>query len=284
MILKAVGKIRRKGNEYMDHHVKEFFKQYSDDSLNGNFHKVIPLHELPDMKWEDVVRLVPNICKGWYELAHLPSKDRIEFSCEFWLSKIPYHPKVNQFLARFFGSLGEIGVFITQQKFDDPFEATLVYCLKKDNGFFRGSPPATEQKIVELQKKFPHYLLPVDYLGFLQIHDGFCKTTDCTGITRSCEVPIAYEHFQEMLLLDEPITTTKRVPVDPKTLIPFYESFGMPYYQCFWGEWYPEQEMGNVYFSGETKTISDITSSYGLENMAFPTFTDWLMFYLESIE
>jgi hypothetical protein len=59
----------------------------------------------------------------------------------------------------------------------------------------------------------------------------------------------------------------------------------MPFYQCFWAEWYPEQEMGNVYYSGESKTISDVFGSFSSsETMAFTTFTDWLMFYLERID
>jgi hypothetical protein len=59
----------------------------------------------------------------------------------------------------------------------------------------------------------------------------------------------------------------------------------MPFFQCFWGEWYPEREMGNVYYSGFTRSISDYTQfGVGVETMAFETFTDWLMFYLETIE
>ena len=59
----------------------------------------------------------------------------------------------------------------------------------------------------------------------------------------------------------------------------------MPFFQCFWLEWYPEDEMGNVYYSGVANTISDLAAkATSAENMAFPTFTDWLMFYLETIE
>lgn len=93
-----------------------------------------------------------------------------------------------------------------------------------------------------------------------------------------------YERFQQMLKKLDVLKTTDEIEVNPKTLIPFYESFGMPFYQCFWSEWYPEEEMGNVYFSDLTKTISSThLRESSPENMAFPTFIDWLKFYLERI-
>jgi len=127
-------------------------------------------------------------------------------------------------------------------------------------------------------------MLPSDYLAFLQIHDGFSKTTDSTGITPSNEMHKSYTQLQEIIQQHDPIVTKKGTAVDPSTLIPFYESFGMPYFQCFWAEWYPEEEMGNVYYSGALRTISDVYGGgLSTETMAFPTFTDWLMFYLERI-
>jgi hypothetical protein len=116
------------------------------------------------------------------------------------------------------------------------------------------------------------------------MHDGFCKTTDCTGVIASECVSKEYEKLQDFLQKQNPMITDKGTEVNPKTLIPFYKSFGMPFYQCFWSEWYPEQEMGNVYYSGVDKTISDISSQIGSESMAFATFIDWLIFYLERIE
>lgn len=268
----------------MDQHVKEFFSQSSDASSHGNFHKVIILHEEPKLDWQTVSKLVPGLCKGWYELAHLSSADRIGFSRDFWLAKFPYHPGLDNFLERFFDSLDDVIVFLTQQKYDDPYEAKLVYSLKDDNGFFHGSLPATDAQIANLQKDFPQFSFPTDYIAFLQIHDGFSKTTDCTGLTKSFKMKKDYDNFQDLLQKQEPIFTKKGTPVNPETLIPFYESFGMPFLQCFWAEWYPENEMGNVYYSSTTKTISDIESSEpSSESMAFPTFLDWLMFYMERV-
>lgn len=269
----------------MDQHVQEFFRQSSDQAPRGNFNKVIALQDAPDIEWETLSKLVPDLCRGWFELAHLSSKDRIDFSRDFWLLKLPYSPGLDEFINRFFGALDDIGVFITQKRLEDPYEASFVYSFKDDGGFFRGYSPISEQKLEHLRKFFEEYILPSDYIAFLQIHDGFCKATDCTGVTRSVNMPESYKKFQTMLQKQEPIVTSKGTIVNPKTLIPFYESFGMPFYQCFWGEWYPEQEMGNVYYSGEAKTISDVfgvgTSS---EKMAFPTFTEWLTFYLERID
>ncbi len=269
----------------MGHHVKEYFCQSSNDAPRGNFHKVIALHDSPHVRWESISQLAPDLCKGWYELARLNPRDRIQFTHDFWLSKLPYHPKFDTFLANFFDSLEEIGVFIVQKKFDDPYQTNLVYSLKGDVGFFRGALPVSEEEILNIEKTFPSFILPSDYLAFLRIHNGFCKATDCTGITPSTQVKDLYQNFQALIQQEGPVTTTKGTIIDPKTLIPFYESFGMPFFQCFWAEWYPEQEMGNVYYSGLTKSISDVESSDSpSETMAFPTFTDWLMFYMEQIE
>lgn len=266
----------------MDHHIKGYFCQSRSDSPKGSFHKVIALHTEPHITWESVEKLVPRFCKGWFELAHLSSQDRIDFTRDFWLVKLPYHPKLDEFINRFFAGLDDIAVFITQQKFEDPYEAHLVYSLKGDNGFFRGSLPASPEQIADLKESFITVRFPEDYLAFLQIHNGFSKTTDCTGILSSTCMETTYTNFEEMLLKENSLTTSRGKLVDPKTLIPFYESFGMPFFQCFWTEWYPQQEMGNVYYSCLTKTIPDVeTLEPGIESMAFPSFLDWLMFYME---
>lgn len=267
----------------MDHHIKEYYCQFHDDSPRGNFHKVISLND-PHITWEAAVDKVPKLIKGWYELTRLTPQDRIEFTRDFWLTKLSYHLHLNEFLNRFFASLDDIVILLTQKKFDDPFEVHMVYSIKENNGFFRGALPATEKELIQLEENFLDDIFPSDYRVFLQIHNGFCKTTDCTGLTPSTSMKKNYLAFQELLEKENRITTNRGKPVDPKKLIPFYESFGMPYYQCFWAEWYPEQEMGNVYYSGMTKTISDIDGKEpSSEGMAFPTFLDWLMFYMEPI-
>lgn len=268
----------------MDRHVKEFYRPFSAEFPEGKFHKVIAVHEAPDVDWNALHSQFPVLCKGWYELSLLSPSDRIEFSREYWLSKLPYHPNLSEFLMRFFDSLDDVGIYLYQKKFDDPFEGNIVYSIKNNNGFFRGGAGVSEKDMLEAAAKFKDCIFPADYLAFLQIHNGFWKTTDCTGLIKLEDLSETYERFvSQVLNSEQPVVTTKGVQIDPKKLIPFYESFGMPFYQCFWSEWYPQQEMGNVYFSGNAFTISDV-SQEGTDSLAFPTFLDWLMFYLERID
>jgi hypothetical protein len=212
----------------MDIHVKDYFRQISDEYPSGKFHKVIALHEAPDIDWKSISLKIPSLPKGWFELAHLPVKDRLEFLHDYWLTKMPYHPELGGFLRRFFDSMDDIGIFLTQLNPENPYIAQLVYSLKNNGGFFSGKLPASEQEIVDLQRAFPSVILPVDYLAFLQIHNGFNKTTDCTGITESRKMPLKYEEFQQRLSCYDVVTNSKGAVVSPKSLIPFYESFGMP--------------------------------------------------------
>ncbi len=268
----------------MDSHVKEFYLPYSQDPTNGHFHSVIPLHGNPSILWEEVQEKVPHLCKGWYELAQLSTLDRIEFSRAYWLAKLPYNPIVAKGIERFFSSLDDIGIFMLQKQYGEPYCVHFVYSLQNNGGFYHGEMAAEEGAIVRLQESFPSLLLPVDYLAFLRIHNGFSKLTD-TGVIPVDQVEASYTSFQACLSEAEMVITTKGDPVDATCLIPFYESFGRPLFQCFYGGWYPEQEMGNVYFSGVTFTVSDYTSDDPMEeSLAFPTFLDWLVFYLEKVD
>lgn len=270
----------------MDHHVKKFYCQFSEDFPEGKFHRVIALHEAPDLDWPSAHKQFPSLSKGWYELASQTTSDRIEFMRDYWLSKLAYHPRFSDFIVKFFDGLDDIGVFVYQHKFDSPIETDIVYSLKNNSGFFRGASPSSESLLNTVKAQLSPCSLPEDYLAFVQIHNGFCKTTDCTGLIKLENLVGSWRQFQHLFLDSQAVlTTTKGIPIDPATLVPFYESFGMPFYQCFWSEWYPEQEMGNVYFSGTSLTISDVTDKESLlDAMAFPTFLDWLMFYLEKVE
>lgn len=270
----------------MDEHVNEFFSRYSDETNKGNFHRIIVLHDSPDCTWRNVSPIAPALTRGWFELSQLPSRDRLDFTYEFWLSKFSYHPNMGHALETFFNALDDIGIYITQKAFDDPYQVQMVYCLSENRGFYRGMPPASEENILDLQKLFTGIILPPDYLAFLQIHNGFCKATDCTGITSTFQMKKLYDDFQSYLEEKGGVSTKGGRPVNPKSLMPFYESFGMPFYQCFWSEWHPEQEMGNVYYSSADNTISYpiATKNGSFEQMAFPNFSDWLAFYLEQIE
>ncbi len=236
------------------------------------------------MKWEGVVALCPSFPRGWYELSRLSVEDRVEFTRDYWLSKLPYHPKAATFFTDFFSKIDDVGILLTKRHFDDPFEAVMVYSLRGDRGFFRGEPPATKVEIAEIRSFFSEYILPRDYISFLQIHNGFSKATDETGVISTRRLEESFAKFRKHLEAAPAVSSQEGIPLDPKALIPFYESFGQPFYQCFFAEWYPEEEMGNVYYSGVTCSISDTKGSNASESMAFTTFLDWLMFYLELVE
>jgi hypothetical protein len=267
----------------MDSHVKDYFRQFSEEHPNGAFHHVICLHDGPDLNWSDLHRKIPALPKGWYELIQLSPVDRIDMLRSFWLMKIPFCPFLLERLDRFFLNLDDIGVYLYQHHFDDPYSAELIYSLKNNSGFFRGGIPASEEQLLDLQKLFPETILPEDYMAFLRIHNGFSKASD-TGIIPISQMDNKFKAFQSNFSSESMLFTQAGEPVDPKTLIPFYESFGMPFYQCFWTEWYPESEMGNVYYSGVTRTISSVKSADpNSDSMAFYTFVDWLLFYIETI-
>lgn len=269
----------------MSDHIKDFYRASTEDSPNSHFHQVIALNEGPDIEWETIHLKVPSLPRGWFELSRLDLRDRVEFTRDFWMKKLPFHPHLHEFIAEFFNLIEDIHVFLVQQKFDDPFEAHLVYRLKDDGGFFKGYPPALESELLQLQADFPDVIFPKDYIAFLQVHNGLCKTTDCTGIFQTKCMKAMYDNFQaDLEKSDKEISSATGSVINPKSLIPFYESFGMPFFQCFYKDWYPEDEMGNVYYSGNTNTISDVKNlDPSREAMAFPTFSDWLTFYLEAI-
>lgn len=268
----------------MDIHAIEYFSKYSDDSPHGHFHEVLSLHDNKDLTWEELSHLSPSLCRGWFELSKLSDSDRIEFTQDFWFSKIPYRPHLNESLVCFFRSLDSIGIYLTKKTYDEPYVPQMVYSFKEDGGFFHGESPMTEEEQVLLQKDFVDSILPQDFLSFLQIHNGFAKLTD-SGIFKTSEIPLIYKQFQEMLSKErELVTTVSGLAVNPSKLIPFYKSFDMPFFQCFWAEWYPDDEMGTVYYSGVSHTISDPNAEDSAESMAFETFLDWLMFYIEKID
>lgn len=264
--------------------VRRFYRKYVDEDVPIRlYHEVITLHEAPRFSWEDISLKVPGLPKGWYELAYLEKKDRIDFTKDFWLATLPFTPLTHEFFDRFFNSLDDVGVYLTQLKFDSVFDCEIVYSLRNGSCFFHGSPPSNEEEISRINEQFNHYL-PEDYQSFLKIHDGFSKHTD-TGVIKSKFLKGLYDQLNFELLEDRQDIVCKGKLIDPKNLIPFYESFGKPCYQCFLTQWREAKGIGNVYYSTLEKVISDYTDRNALfENLAFPSFLEWLMFYLESIE
>lgn len=269
----------------MNSHVHRFYRKFADEQAPIRiYHEVICLHETPHLSWEDISKRASSLPKGWYELSQLKLTDRLDFCRDFWLETLPFIPHVHSFLQNFFSKLDDLGVFLTQDKVDSPFECEMVYSLKDDSCFYHGSPPCTEQEIQSLKRGFAS-LLPDDYLAFLKIHDGFSKHVD-TGMIKTKYLQETKRHLiQEW---EQPLheISFKGKVIDPNDLIPFYESFGQSSYQCFFSRWTPYEQTGNVYYSLVEKTISDMSDpkQRWQDHLAFPTFLDWLIFYLESIE
>lgn len=267
----------------MDRHIQDFYRQCSDDTPTGHFHSVICVKKDKGISWEEYLKKCPVLCRGWYELALLSPADRIEFTKEYWLSKLPFQPGIAVYLETFFSRIDDITTFLVQPKFDDPYQAHLVYSLREGNGFFRGNCSASEESINVLKQTFSGTIFPEEYLAFLQIHNGFSKTTD-TGLLKIDEMKPTYDYLQQLIASNEGVVKSGEKAIDPLCLIPFYKSFGMPYYQCFYTEWFPSNEMGNVYYSNEGNSISNLSiKESSVENMAFTTFAKWLMFYLEGM-
>jgi hypothetical protein len=267
----------------MNSHVHRFYRKFADEQAPIRlYHEVIVLHEAPQMAWEDLFKKAPSLPRGWYELSRLSSNDRIEFVRDYWLFTLPFLPHVHAFLQKFFSQLDDIGIYLTQLRFDSPFECEIVYSLNDGSCFYHGTPPCSQEGIKRLEVEFEE-VLPEDFLAFLRIHDGFSKHSD-TGIIKSRYLSIVRKQLQAELEQFHREITWQGKSVDPVDLIPFYESFGQPSYQCFFALWAPSEQAGNVYCSPMERIFSDVRDRHHWqENLAFPTFLDWLIFYLESI-
>lgn len=258
---------------------------FLEDPSGDIFHKVICLNE-EKFDWETLHKNMPQLPRGWFELSRLDKEERLEFTRDFWLSKLLFTSgamaRYQHRLEEFFETLEDVEIFACQVAPKEPFELHMVYSLVDATGFFQGMPPASPEKIATLNKQFDAYNLPADYLAFLEIHDGFSKYTD-SGLIFTSSMPKVYRQLQESLS-DEVLIRPDGQLINPHSLIPFYESFGLHSYQCFYSEWYPEEEMGNVFFSEPDRAISNFLNEERLEeNLAFSTFLGWLVFYLEDI-
>jgi SMI1 / KNR4 family (SUKH-1) len=265
----------------MNSQVRRFYRTFVDKEAPVRFyHNVIPLHESPEVGWDQIQEKMPSFPKGWHELARLPSSDRIEFVRDFWLTTLPFVSHVHAFLNEFFNRLDDLGIYLTQSRFDSSFECEVVYSLSDDSSFFHGFPPS-EERIEALREAFDDRL-PEEYLAFLKVHDGFSKHSD-TGIIRSKDLRSIYDKLQDKIQ-NEAIFCGNQM-IAPKELIPFYESFGEPSFQCFYLDWTPIGSPGNVYYSMAEGKISDVHDRINWnQNLAFPSFFDWLIFYLEGVE
>jgi hypothetical protein len=255
---------------------------FSDDSP---LYQVITLHS-STLAWEKIHEMAPLLPRGWYELSKFSPADRIEFSHQYWLSKFLFDKEGDQHLAdrldKFFFNLEDIGVYLTQGAKGSPFQAHMVYSLQGDQGFFHGNPPASEETLATLVKRFGHIEFPRDYLAFLTIHDGFNKYLD-TGLIRTRDMAKVYQKLQ-LQLEDRVLLGPDKEEIDSAKLIPFYESIHLHSYQCFFTDWQANDEMYNLYFSPDDYASAHLLDPRLVEeNFSFTSFLGWLLFYLEDI-
>lgn len=251
-------------------------------SKDSPFRAVRILSEEPQSSWEEVNQLAFDIPRGWYELSRVSPRDRIEFTRDFWLDRIPYHPSVHPAIFEFFESLDDVVVVLVQRVEEEPMDAELVYSLADNSSFFRGKPPTNDEQLLELKKELD-VNLPRDFLSFLKIHNGFGKLSEM-GLLESQDIPDARRRIIDLIIKSNKGIKAGSKEIDPGSLIPFFEALGLSSFQCFYADWYPGSEMGNVYFSGIDYTISDVSQKTAwIENLAFPTFSEWLSFYLQGM-
>lgn len=246
----------------------------------SNIQEVVFLENSPKLTWEEISLRAPDLPRGWFELSRISSDERIEFISDLWLDRLPFHPSFHPCLIDFFSKLDDIAIVVFKR--ESEYQVEMVYSLADNSTFFRGSPPATEEDIRVFRNEI-RWNLPRDYLSFLRLHNGFGKLSD-RGILPIEEIPESKRNVSRILAASEKTTPAKGSFIDPETLIPFYEDFGLNSFQCFFSDWYPGSEMGNVYLSGMNYTISNIADrNFWAEQLAFPSFLEWLAIYLEGM-
>jgi hypothetical protein len=230
--------------------------------------------------WEEAARKFPYLSRGWYELSRLAKEDRVEFTLDFWLTLIPFVPNAHEKIRQFFARLEDVSIILAKK--GGAYFPECVYLFKEGNGFFRGALPCSREEIDGTNMQLDG-ALPRDFLSFLRIHNGFGKAYD-SGILRMEELFSLKKELENFLMGSEKRIHCDGIAIDPDSLIPFYKSAGGYSYQCFYADWYPSSEIGNVYLSLREYTISRYILGSSEETLAFPTFLNWLVFYLEGIE
>lgn len=258
-------------------------KFYEKGGVDGNrFFSVRFLSEEPEAKWSELEAINSDLPRSWFELSRISAQDRVEFVSDLWLDRFPYHPSAHPVFAEFFEQLDDVAVVLVQKEEEGPFQAELVYSFADNSTFFRGRSPCTEEDLLEMRSEVG-VILPRDYLAFLKIHSGFGKMSEM-GLLEASKLADAKRHVAHLIIKSErPLRSGDR-RVDLGSLIPFFEVLGLDSYQCFYTDWYPGNEMGNVYLSGIDYKISDTSHKKALgEELAFPSFSDWFAFYLQGM-
>lgn len=253
--------------------VQHTYRMFVDEASRVRlFYGLVPLHERSDLSWEEAAQKAPSLPKGWFELSRLSAQDRIEFVRAFWFHKLAEFPEAHVGLLSFFSNLDDLGIFLLQLHRDEPFVCEMVYSVQGRGGFFYGAPPCVRKGALFDEA------LPADYLAFLDIHDGWSSHAD-VGTIRSVRLRSVYE---AQCLKQEQTVLCGKERIDPKDLIPFYESFTPTAFQCFYLGWCPQTTIGNVHYLAERREISDLHDpTLWVKRRAFPTFLQWLHSYME---
>lgn len=260
--------------------IRQFFS--NEKKADVHFRDVCFLTEKSDWNWETALKNAPELPRPWFELSRVSASDRIEFVRDLWLDRLPYSPDTHPRLDQFFQRLDDIAIVLHRQTEEEPLSVEMVYSLEDNSTFFRGLVPCKENELTALRAKLS-VELPYDFQSFYHIHNGFGKLSEL-GLLRAEDIAQQREHLVDSLLSAQSILRAGSQPIDPQSLIPFYESFGLASYQCFYADWYPGAQMGNIYLSGIDYTVSDITDRKNwTEELAFPSFLDWLVHYLEGV-
>jgi hypothetical protein len=262
--------------------MNSLIRQFFSGSKENQFKEVRFLNEEPNITWEEISKVAFDLPRGWFELSRVSPQDRIEFTRDFWLDRIPYHPSAHPAFFEFFEQLDDVAVVLMRKIEGEPMDAELVYSFADNSSFFRGKPPCAEGDIQELKNEI-EVSLPRDFLSFAKIHNGFGKLSEM-GLLEIQEIADARRRVIEMILKTDKRVKSGELDVDPGALYPFFEALGLSSFQCFYSDWYPGSEMGNVYLSGIDYTISDVSNKKSWsENLAFPTFSEWLSYYLQGM-
>lgn len=262
----------------MNRSVLEYYKK---DESSG-FCDVIFVDEKTTKTYEELKEIAYKFPKAWFELSKLQITDKIEFSADFCLKTLPYSPDIYPLIADFFLNINDISIIMTKKRNDEKYLVELVYSMQNDSTFFRGKPPLDEDIINYINFEFNN-ILPRDYLAFLKIHSGFAKNAD-SGIIEAENMLDLTNHMIDLIENQKKVILLNNQHIDPQDLIFFYQSYQRVDFQCFYTRWQP-QEIGNVYYSYNDNSISNYYDKASLsENLAFPTFLDWLIFYLDILD
>jgi len=263
--------------------MNSLIRQFFTGNKENQFKEVLFLSEESNATWEAISRIAFDLPRGWFELSRLSPQDRIEFTRDFWLDRIPYHPSAHPAFFEFFDQLDDVAVVLMRRREEEPLDSELVYSLADNSSFFRGKPPCTEGDLHDLKSEI-ELNLPHDFLSFVRIHNGFGKLSEM-GLLEVEEIAPVRRRVMNMLMQTEKRIHAAGLEVDPAALIPFYETLGLSSFQCFYTDWYPGNEMGNVYLSGIDYTLSDVSDKkMWAENLAFPTFSEWFAYYLQGMD